>query len=303
MSGEPVQADERFESPEVVTTTSQLDRVEVTGKRIKEPHSFKVHVVGPGGTVILQVSPIVSESRTAAWDNYNITHLPTDIFAYRNTSGRKFGFNVKFVSRTKDEAQENAKYLDLIRGWLLPDFGGEGATPPVLMLYGYNNNNINGVQCILRSYSYSFPDDVDYIYDSVPPMPIIASMTMELDEAYSAEQITAGKWIMNDNRNEGAFEGDPSISGGLSLDSSFPGIATAANAALKGGFPIPAAPISISNVPSSPSLIDNIKNSVAALAPLRNAVATVLQVGFIAKSTIDSYKRSSNLPPQKVTKI
>lgn len=162
-----------------------------------------------GETVIFQASAVVSESRTVNYDGYNIVHMPTDMLAYRNTTSRKFSINGKLVSRTKLEAVQNAKYLNLIRKWALPGFGTTGSTPPILKFYAYRSKNIFGVPCVIRSYNWVYPDDVDYIFseddDEFENMPVIGSLLVEIEEAYSAEQITNLAWDIKVGPN-GQFE-------------------------------------------------------------------------------------------------
>lgn len=182
--------------------------------------TFKVKISGPGGDVIFQASSSVGESRTANYEGYNITHMPTDLWAYRNTTGRKFQINGKLVSRTPDEAGENAHYLNLIRQWILPDFAGTGATPPILKFSAYDNDNIDQVKVILKSYSFTFPDDIDYIFTGSVPMPVIASLNIDLDEAYSAEDINAKEWEIIDEAG-GFFENGGAGKGSSSFDIDF----------------------------------------------------------------------------------
>lgn len=155
---------------------------------------YKVRITGGGGYVRFEASSPVSESRVANYEGYNIVHLPTSLWAYRNTNGRHFSIAGKLVSRTPNEATANAGYLTTVRSWVLPAFGTSGATPPIVFLTAYDNKQINRVPCVVLSYNWTFPDDVDYIYATSEPMPVIGMLTIELEEAYSAEQITAGAW-------------------------------------------------------------------------------------------------------------
>lgn len=168
-----------------------LPTVTITGKR---ESSYKVLITGGGGLVRFEASAPVSESRVANYEGYNIVHLPTSLWAYRNTNGRHFSITGKLVSRTPNEAEANAGYLTTIRSWMLPGFGKTGSTPPIVFLTAYNNKHISSVPCIVLSYNWNFPDDVDYIYATKEPMPVIGIITIELEEAYSAEQITNGAW-------------------------------------------------------------------------------------------------------------
>lgn len=166
---------------------------------------FKVRLTGPGGEVVFEASAPLSEQRTAEYGNYDIIHMPTALLSYRKTSARAWSIAGKLVSRTANEANANARYLDLIRTWMLPDFGGTGATPPILTLYGYRNSNIDGRKVVLRSYSWGFPEELDYIFAGGQPMPVIGNLEVALEEVYSAEEITNGKWKLNVS-GSGKFE-------------------------------------------------------------------------------------------------
>lgn len=293
------------------TGSAELAPVTITGKK-EQPGAFKVRIKGPGPSgelesVYLQASPLLSEAGSAMYEGYAITHLPSEILAYKFSSSRKFQIQGRLVSRNKNEAQQNAKYLDLIRSWRQPGFGTTGATPPVVYLYGYNNNNIYGVQCVIKSYSFGFPDDVDFIYDSSVPMPVIGQLTIELDEAYSAEQITAGAWKV-DIAEDGSFEDGESLqyAGGDSLSPTL-GIALGKKSqktrSLADIFSNPA------STPSSTQLKDDVskvgsvgKNPLIngtspsdLIAKASQAITSILPQTSVKSS--DSFGRSGDLPP------
>jgi hypothetical protein len=159
---------------------------------------WKVRLSCNGIEIVFEASAAVSESRSSTWDGYAITHLPTAILSYRYTSARKFGVQAKLISRTPAEASINAGYLDLIRSWILPDFGGTGATPPTCIFNAYGNSNIQNLPVIIDQYNWSFPEDVDYIFTGSHPMPVIGLLTFELQEIYSPLEITQQKWKMNE---------------------------------------------------------------------------------------------------------
>lgn len=175
------------------------------------------HGSQPEGEVVFEASPIVGEQRGSSWDGYNITHLPTGILSYKNTGSRKFDVQAKLISRTPEEADMHAYYLNLIRSWILPDFGGTGAVPPICRFSVYNNENISRLPVILESYSWTFPDDVDYIHTSTTPMPVIGTISITLQEIWSPEEITNQEWKMYFNAPIGSispavqFLGTPSV--------------------------------------------------------------------------------------------
>lgn len=158
---------------------------------------FKVRLKGPNGEVVFEASAPLAESRTANYEGYNVVHLPTALISYKNTSSRTWQIQGKLVSRTPDEATANVYYLDLIRSWVLPDFGDTGATPPILTLYGYRNTNIDGRKVVLKQYDWSFGDEVDYIYTGGQPMPVIGLLNISVEEVYSAAEVTGKKWKIN----------------------------------------------------------------------------------------------------------
>lgn len=176
-------------------------------------NTSKVKIVGPSGKVIFMVSPSsISEGRTANYDPWNLVHLPTDLYAYRNTSSRTWDIQALLVSRTSIEAASNSKILNTVRSWLLPDFANYGAPPDILKFSAYGDANINEVTCILRSYSWNYPSDVDYVFTTKHKMPIIGTLGISLLEIYSASQIQEKKWqILNigngsdDIANPGGF--------------------------------------------------------------------------------------------------
>lgn len=184
---------------------------------------FKVRLTGPGGQVVFEASSPLSEQRSADYAGYDIIHLPTSLISYRKTSARNFEISGKLVSRTANEATANAGILDLIRTWILPDFGSTGAAPPILTLYGYRNRNVDGRRVVLKSYSWSFPDDnMDFIFSGDQPMPIIGMLQIGLEEVYSAEEITQGAWKITGVNQSGSFElGDHESNSSFDMSNQF----------------------------------------------------------------------------------
>jgi hypothetical protein len=183
--------------------------------------AFKIRLTGPNGELAFEASAPLTESRQASYTGMDIVHLPTNIHAFKNTGSRKFTITGKLVSRTASEANANVRNLDLARAWLLPDFGRTGATPPILRLYAYGNKNINGRKVIMTSYDWTFGDEVDYIHTGSQPMPVIGQLTINVEEVYSAAEVTNGNWRL-DLAEGGRFEPGEQASGG-GLDITIPG--------------------------------------------------------------------------------
>lgn len=73
--------------------------------------------------VVFEVTPSFTESRTAEYAAVTPAHMPGSIQIYKSTASRTFGVEAKLISRTSQEAQVNRRYLQMLRGWLLPYFG------------------------------------------------------------------------------------------------------------------------------------------------------------------------------------
>jgi len=161
----------------------------------------KVHISGEFSRVIFEVTPgSLTESRTANYDPWSLVHLPTDLYAYRNTSSRTWAISAMIVSRTPQEAEANSKILNTVRSWVLPDFARTGAPPEILTFSAYDDPNIDHVTCILQSYSWNYPADVDYVYLTKHKMPIISTLSLNLMEIWSAAKIQdqSRPWGMKD---------------------------------------------------------------------------------------------------------
>lgn len=73
--------------------------------------------------VVFEVTPTFSESRTAEYAAVSPAHMPGSIQIYKSTASRTFSVGARLISRTSQEAQVNRRYLQMLRGWLLPYFG------------------------------------------------------------------------------------------------------------------------------------------------------------------------------------
>lgn len=246
--------------------------------------SFKVTLSCGVDRVVFEASMPIVESKSVNYSNYEIVHLPTDVWAYRSSSSRRFSLMGRIVSRTPSEADLNAKYIDLIRSWTLPDFGNTGATPPILRLNGYKNNNIDNIPILLMSYSINYADDVDWIFQGNVPMPVICGIQLEFVEAYSPAEITAKFWKMNINQASGMFSYGASATvntaGGIGFGDS-----------ISNGFNIPAAIASnnfqgLAAIPGIGSTAQNLLGKVS--TAMKSATGSSVITNTASTSSIDS---------------
>jgi len=146
--------------------------------------------------VVFEASPTLGESRSVEYVDQGLPG-PVGIVVYRVTQNRRFSLSVKIVSRTVAEAQENYKYVNLLRSWLVPqesnvgedvseDSGDKSAfrgRPPILRLSGYRNQ-FHNIPVVISELSITYPEDVDYIETDIATVPIIQSIEISLIEAH-----------------------------------------------------------------------------------------------------------------------
>ena len=146
--------------------------------------------------------PTIQEQRDANYKPADISHHPGEILKYVNTGSRSWTIQVKLTSRNVSEATTNLNYINVIRSWLMPFYGTGnsdpnlqqylGAPPPILTLTAYGAQMIGPVPCILLSYSWTFPNDCDYIPAADgSPFPVILDVNITLKESFSPAEYSS----------------------------------------------------------------------------------------------------------------
>lgn len=154
-----------------------------------------------GAVVRFNVSPTIDESRAANYEHIAPIHHPGTIQVYKNSESRQFNITAKLIARTQAEATINIRYLNQIRGWLMPYYGQGtanssekerlGGPPDILVLNAYGLKNIASVPVVLTSYHWVYPDQVDYIPTTEGiPCPTIMDISLSLIESFSPEEHT-----------------------------------------------------------------------------------------------------------------
>jgi hypothetical protein len=127
-----------------------------------------------GFSVIFRVLPEIVENRSVEYEAVQPPQFPGAFQKYKGTASVQWSVNAIFVCRTTDEATENLKFLNRLRGWTMPYFGEfmsqtdafkdkVGSPPPVLTFRGLRTNIIGPVPVVITSLNWNWPRDVDYI--------------------------------------------------------------------------------------------------------------------------------------------
>lgn len=196
-------------------TARQLKEVLGTGAN-DDLVGHKVKLVEKGvDIVIFNIMPEVVESRTVEYEAVAPPQYPSAFQKYRGTSSTQWTVNATLTCRNTDEATENLRIINVLRGWTMPFFGDKikssypdklGAPPPVLEFSGWRNQMVGPVQVVITSLNWNFPQDVDYIpargfirnTDSAGglefsgeliPFPTVIKVAIQLVESFSTDQL------------------------------------------------------------------------------------------------------------------
>lgn len=74
--------------------------------------------------VAFDVTPAFSETGSVEYAAVTPVHLPGAIQMYKHTNSRQFEITAHLISRNVQDALKNMRYLQKLRGWRLPYFGG-----------------------------------------------------------------------------------------------------------------------------------------------------------------------------------
>lgn len=74
--------------------------------------------------VVFDVTPTFTESGGVEYTPVMPVHMPGAMQVYKNTSSRQFDISAHFISRNVADALKNMKYVQRLRGWRYPYFGG-----------------------------------------------------------------------------------------------------------------------------------------------------------------------------------
>lgn len=172
-------------------------------KKIEDGFMYFMRIASmqfPSDVILFNVSPTIDESGSASYDSIQPLHFPGAIQMFKTSNPRNFNVNVKLVSRNPVEATMNLAYINIIRSWVMPYYGEGtlnnpavadkiGAPPDILMIDAYGEGNISGVTAVLMNYSWTYPDDIDYIptQDGIP-FPRILDISMTFSETHAPSE-------------------------------------------------------------------------------------------------------------------
>lgn len=118
--------------------------------------------------VIFPYTPRIETQYSADYEAYNLTHTNYTGYFYKNSHVGPITVSCDFTAQSSSEADYLLAVIHFFRSITKMFYGQDGAPvagtpPPVCYLNGLGNYQFNNHPVLVSSFTYSLPDDVDYI--------------------------------------------------------------------------------------------------------------------------------------------
>jgi hypothetical protein len=116
--------------------------------------------------VIFPYTPTIQTNFNANYDKYDLTHSNYRGYFYKNSTVGDISVNGIFTAQDTAEAEYLLAVIIFLRSATKMFYGKDefrGAPPPLVELSGYGQYQFNNHSCLIQSFNYSLPNDVDYI--------------------------------------------------------------------------------------------------------------------------------------------
>jgi len=116
--------------------------------------------------VIFPYTPTISTSFNANYDKYDLTHSNYRGYFYKNSNVGDIQIIGEFTAQDTSEAEYLLATIVFFRSVTKMFYGKDtfrGAPPPLVELSGMGQYQFNNHPCLVASFNYSLPKDVDYI--------------------------------------------------------------------------------------------------------------------------------------------
>ena len=122
--------------------------------------------------VIFPYTPQIQIQYAATYDTADVTHSNYKIFQYKNSSVDSISITGDFTAQDTYEANYMLAAIHFFKSMTKMFYGNDqdpvnGTPPPLCYMYGLGEFQFNKHPIAITSFSYSLPNDVDYIRASV----------------------------------------------------------------------------------------------------------------------------------------
>ena len=116
--------------------------------------------------VIFPYTPTIETSYQAKYDSYDLTHSNYRGYFYKNSMVENISIKGTFTAQDTKEAQYLLAVIHFFKSVTKMFYGQDqqaGTPPPLVYLSGFGKYQFNESPCVVTTFGYSLPNDVDYI--------------------------------------------------------------------------------------------------------------------------------------------
>ena len=121
--------------------------------------------------VIFPYTPKIDTAYKANYTTYDLTHSNYRGYFYQNSYVDAVNITCPFTAQSTDEANYLLAVIHFFRSVTKMFYGQDtqrGAPPPLVYLSGLGEYQFNDHACVVSSFNYTLPSDVDYIRSGSP---------------------------------------------------------------------------------------------------------------------------------------
>lgn len=120
----------------------------------------------PTDGIIFPYTPKIEMSYKANYSNYELTHSNYKGYFYQNSEVGEINLTASFTAQSTADANYVLAVIHFFRSATKMFYGQDaqrGSPPPLVFLTGLGQYQFNNHPCLISTFTYSLPDDVDYI--------------------------------------------------------------------------------------------------------------------------------------------
>jgi hypothetical protein len=122
--------------------------------------------------VIFPYTPAITTSYKAKYSEYDLTHSNYRGYFYQNSYTDAITINAPFTAQSTSDAAYVLAVIHFFRSVTKMFYGQDttykGSPPPLVFLSGLGDYQFNNHPCLVQSFNYILPADVDYISSGSP---------------------------------------------------------------------------------------------------------------------------------------
>jgi hypothetical protein len=122
--------------------------------------------------VIFPYTPSITTTYAAQYNSYDLTHSNYRGYFYQGSHVGELNIQATFTAQDSNEAAYLLAVIQFFRSVTKMFYGQQdafrGSPPPMVFLQGYGDFQFNLNPCVVQTFDYSLPADVDYIRAGAP---------------------------------------------------------------------------------------------------------------------------------------